>query len=279
MQATIQYIKSELSKLYPETEIQGFVRIIFELVLNFSYTDILLQKEKTLEVADIATIKAIVQRLKTYEPIQYILSETEFYDLKFKVNRETLIPRPETEELVHWIINSSIKSGAQILDIGTGSACIPVALKNELGNAKVTGVDISEGALAIAKENAALNNLDVDFFQVDILNWQNYDWQNYDVIVSNPPYVRESEKKQMETNVLEYEPDGALFVDDNNPLIFYKTIAEFAQTKLKENGYLFFEINEYLGNEMIELVKCLGFREIKLRKDLNNKDRMLRCKK
>lgn len=279
MQATIQYIKSELADFYPESEIQGLMRIVFESVLNFTYTDIILQKDKQLERTDSERIKAIIERLKTYEPIQYIVGETEFYDLKVKVNRATLIPRPETEELVHWLRNSNIKPGAQILDIGTGSGCIPLAIKKGLPQVTVSGVDISDGALQMAKENAALNKLKVDFFCVDILNWSNYEWQKYDVIISNPPYVRECEKKQMEKNVLEYEPNGALFVADDNPLIFYKTIAEFAQTNLNENGYLFFEINEYLGKEMIQLVKGLGFRDIELRKDINKRDRMLRCRR
>lgn len=279
MQATIQHINSELGALYPKTEIQGFVRIIFGAVLNFSYTDIVLQKNEVLEVADVEKIKRIVERLKTFEPIQYILGETEFYDLKLKVNRATLIPRPETEELVHWITKTPLQTGAKILDIGTGSGCIPLALKYTLPHLRISAVDISKGALKIAKENADTNHLEVHFFQVDILNWQKYSWGKYDVIVSNPPYVRECEKAQMDNNVLEYEPENALFVDDNNPLVFYKTIAEFAKGQLLENGYLFFEINENLGNEMIALVKGLGFREIELRKDLNNKNRMLKCRK
>lgn len=279
MQATIQHINSELGALYPKTEIQGFVRIIFGAVLNFSYTDIVLQKNEVLEVADVEKIKRIVERLKTFEPIQYILGETEFYDLKLKVNRATLIPRPETEELVHWITKTPLQTGAKILDIGTGSGCIPLALKYTLPHLRISAVDISKGALKIAKENADTNHLEVHFFQVDILNWQKYSWGKYDVIVSNPPYVRECEKAQMDNNVLEYEPENALFVDDNNPLVFYKTIAEFAKGQLFENGYLFFEINENLGDEMIALVKGLGFREIELRKDLNNKNRMLKCRK
>lgn len=279
MQATIQYIKSELADLYPETEMQGFIRIIFENVLALNYTDIILQKDKKIDDESFESIKQIVDRLKTHEPIQYILGETEFYDLTLNVNPAVLIPRPETEELVHWVLNSNVSSESRIIDIGTGSGCIPLAFKKGLPNANVFGVDISEGALRTAAENAARNNLEIEFIHADILKWKKYSWMNYDIIVSNPPYVRNCEKKLMEKNVLAYEPDGALFVEDNNPLIFYKTIAEFAQANLNENGWLFYEINEYLGEEMIKLVNGLGFREIELRTDLNGKDRMLKCQK
>lgn len=279
MQATIQYINSELAKSYPETEIQGFIRIIFDSVLNFSYTDIILQKDKKLDPSEFETIKNIVTRLKGYEPIQYILGECEFYGLKLNVNHAVLIPRPETEELVQWIVQSNIKSGANILDIGAGSGCIALALKKEIVDAIVRGIDISDEALQVAKNNAAKNKLNVDFFQADILNWKSYAWSKYDVIVSNPPYVRESEKKLMETNVLEFEPEGALFVEDDNPLIFYAAIAEFAKENLTTNGYLFFEINEYLGDEMKNMLNSMGFNTIECRKDINGKDRMLACGK
>lgn len=279
MQATIQYIKTELAQSYPEAEIQSFIRIIFDAILGLSYTDIILQKDKKVDAEKFDAIREIVSRLKKNEPIQYILGETEFYDLKLKVNPAVLIPRPETEELVQWITKSKLKTGANIIDIGTGSGCIALALQNELPITNVTGVDVSEVALQVAKANAIQNKLMVDFIQANILNWRNYTWQKYDVVVSNPPYVRESEKELMETNVLAFEPDGALYVKDDNPLIFYKTIAEFALENLTENGYLFFEINEYLGAEMHILVKELGFSNIELRKDLNGKDRMLTCRK
>ncbi len=279
MQATIQYIKSELATTYPETEIQGFIRLIFELLLNLSYTEMLLQKEKKIDDGVFMEIKNIVARLKTHEPIQYILGETEFYELKLKVNPAVLIPRPETEELVQWILKSDIEPGAEIIDIGTGSGCIALALRNEWPESVVTAVDISEKALKTARGNAVLNKLNVKFLKADILNWRNYDWPKYSVIVSNPPYVRECEKRQMENNVLKYEPDEALFVEDDNPLLFYITIAEFAKFNLSHKGYLFFEINEYLGSEMEELLNGLGFRNIELRKDMNGRDRMLKCQK
>lgn len=279
MQTTIQYIKKELTGKYPEAEIQGFVRLIFESLLNMSYTDIVLQKDKKLKLIEIEQIKAVIDRLKNFEPLQYILGETEFYDLTLNVNPAVLIPRPETEELVHWIVHTKIKQDAKILDIGTGSGCIPLALKKNRNAAEVSAVDISEGAIETAQENAKQNGLDVNFISADILKWKDYKWENYDVIVSNPPYVRECEKQLMESNVLEYEPDGALFVDDDNPLIFYTSIAEFAQVYLFENAYLFFEINEYLGKETKAMLNELGFRNIELRKDINGRDRMVKCQK
>lgn len=279
MQKTIQYIRAELAPFYPETEISGFIQMIMNSVLGLSYTQMILEKDRVLENYESDRIKSIVQRLKTHEPIQYILGVAEFYGLQLKVKPGVLIPRPETEELVEWICKTEIPASAKILDIGTGSGCIPLALKNELPTTVVMAVDVSETALLFATENAQKNKLDVTFEQADIFNWQELSWPQFDVIVSNPPYVMEREKKQMEANVLEHEPELALFVSDTDPLIFYRTIAQFAAKQLNESGYLFFEINENLGDEMVELVKQLGFKSIELRRDLNNKNRMLRCQK
>ncbi|WP_303924622.1 peptide chain release factor N(5)-glutamine methyltransferase [Draconibacterium sediminis] len=279
MQKTIQYIRAELAPFYPETEISGFVQMIMNSVLGLSYTQMIIEKDRVLETFESDRIKAIVERLKTHEPIQYILGVAEFYSLELKVQPDVLIPRPETEELVEWICKTELPESAKILDIGTGSGCIPLALKNELPATDVMAVDVSENALAIATENAKKNKLDVSFDRVDILKWHERSWPQFDVIVSNPPYVMEREKKQMEANVLEHEPALALFVCDTDPLIFYRTIAQFASKQLNENGYLFFEINENLGDEMVALVKQLGFKSIELRRDLNGKNRMLRCQK
>ncbi len=279
MQETIQYIKSELAAYYPETEINGFVRMLADSVLNMSYTDMVLKKDRVVSDNEKNSINEIVDRLKSHEPIQYILGETEFYGLKLEVNPSVLIPRPETEELVHLIVKNKPSKDSKILDIGTGSGCIALALKSVLPKAMVTGVDISEDALNTAKMNAQKNELDVDFKLVDILKWRDYSWPELDVVVSNPPYVRELEKEQMEKNVLAFEPEGALFVSDNNPLIFYRAIAEFAQKYLVNNGRLYFEINEYLGAEMTEMLKSMGFSNINLLKDINGRDRMLDCRK
>ncbi|MEN8116473.1 MAG: peptide chain release factor N(5)-glutamine methyltransferase [Bacteroidota bacterium] len=279
MQATIQYIKKELAGLYPESETHGFIRLILGAVCGLNYTDLILQKNKIIDDSKVAGIKNIVERLKSFEPIQYILGETEFCDLCLQVNPSVLIPRPETEELVDWIVKSEIKNSAAILDIGTGSGCIPLSIKRKLADAQVFGIDISEQAVQVATKNAALNNLDVEFFQADILNWKKNEWDKYDVIVSNPPYVRESEKKLMQPNVLDYEPETALFVSDTDPLIFYRTIAEFAHVNLTENGWLFFEINENMGREMRKLLQDSGFHSVDIKKDINGKDRMSVCRK
>jgi len=279
MQKTIQYIKTELEAYYPDTEISGFIRLLSESVLGMSYTDMILKKDRIATAEETSRITEIIDRLKKHEPIQYILGETEFYGLTLEVNPAVLIPRPETEELVHLIAKSQLPSQAKILDIGTGSGCIALALKNELTDSAVMGVDISEAALETAKKNAVKNELDVEFKLADILNWKDYSWPQLDVIVSNPPYVRELEKEKMEQNVLAFEPDGALYVPDNDPLIFYKAIAEFAQKNLSNKGRLYFEINEYLGEEMKELVESLKFHEVKLHQDINGRNRMLECVK
>jgi release factor glutamine methyltransferase len=208
------------------------------------------------------------------EPIQYILGETEFYGLKLNVNPAVLIPRPETEELVDWILKINSIRNAKILDIGTGSGCIALALKNHLKEGEISGVDISENALKVARENALQNHLNVNFFQSDILKWKESEWDKFDIVVSNPPYVRMSEKAKMNDNVLHYEPDSALFVSDQDPLVFYRAIAAFASQYLNKNGFLFFEINEYLGEEMKVLMEGFGFESIEIRKDINSKNRM-----
>lgn len=277
MQATIQYIKKELAELYPETEVQGFTRLLFESVCGWDYTAQIINKNEIVGESEFSEIEKIVFRLKQFEPIQYILGETEFMDLKLLVNLSVLIPRPETEELVNWIIETNSLDSPRILDIGTGSGCIPLALKSRIKYAKISAVDISGKALEVAKQNAMQNNLDVHFFEADILNWENSNWDLFDVIVSNPPYVREIEKQKMHANVLKYEPENALFVSDENPLIFYERIAEFAHKYLAENGKLFFEINEYLGDEMCNLLENKGFADVELRKDINGKMRMILC--
>jgi release factor glutamine methyltransferase len=279
MQKTIQYIRAELAPFYPETEIVGFVQMIMNSVLGLSYTQMILEKDRVLDSSESDQIDAIVERLKTHEPIQYILGVAEFFGLELKVQPGILIPRPETEELVDWICKTGIPTSAKILDIGTGSGCIPLALKNELPAAEVMAVDVSEKALSIAAENAQKHQLEVAFELADILKWEERSWPLFDVIVSNPPYVMEREKKLMEANVLEHEPELALFVSDTDPLIFYRALAQFASKQLNESGFLFFEINENLGDEMVDLVKQLGFKSIELRRDLNGKNRMLRCQK
>lgn len=278
MKATIQYINSELAGLYPVSEIEGFTRIILEAVCRLSFTEQVVKSNEKVLSADFEKMEDIVHRLKNFEPIQYILGETEFYGLKLLVNPFVLIPRPETEELVQWITKSKLPQNITILDIGTGSGCIALALKSQLKEVEIFGIDISEKAIETARQNALKNSLDVRFFQADILKWNEFDWENFGVIVSNPPYIRESEKVQMQSNVLNYEPENALFVSDNDPLVFYRSIATFAKKHLTKDGLLFFEINEKLGLEMNEMLVDFGFRDIEIRKDINGKNRMLCCR-
>jgi release factor glutamine methyltransferase len=278
MEATIQFIEQELNHLYPKTEVRTFTRLIIEHVCGLNYTDQILLRKKQLDDSERAQIPGIIQRLKTYEPIQYVLGETEFWGLKLKVAPGVLIPRPETEELIQWITETGLPAEPVILDIGTGSGCIALALKKEILRAIVSAVDISENALEIARKNAVIHSLNVDFSMADILRWENRHWEMADLIVSNPPYIRESEKAAMLPNVLDYEPKEALFVPDSDPLLFYRKIAQFARKFLKKEGWLFFEINENLGPELAGMLKNEGFSAIKIKKDLFEKDRMLRCR-
>lgn len=271
----------ELSDLYPSEEIQSFFSILSEKYLNLSRVQITLEAEKEIDSAILQKFETTVKKLKKHEPIQYIVGDTEFYGLPFKVNKNTLIPRPETEELVEWIIEDSVsekRTDYNILDIGTGSGCIAITLAKELPNATVSALDYSYEALQVAEENAKLNNVSVRFFQKDILKTGTLS-QQYDVIVSNPPYVRELEKLKMKDNVLKFEPASALFVSNADPLLFYRTIARLSLRYLKPHGKLYFEINEYLSNELVESLKKEGYPNIELKKDFKGKDRMLQCKK
>lgn len=223
-------------------------------------------------------IKALEQLKKEY-PIQYIIGHMEFMELDFEVNQDVLIPRPETEELVKWILSqSSRKINYSILDIGTGSGCIPIALAKSLPNSNIKAMDISESALEVAKRNALKHQVPVQFIKNNVLKIQALE-NTYDIIVSNPPYVRQSEKKQMHTNVLKYEPDLALFVSDEDPLLFYRHIAQLAIKGLKTEGSLFFEINQYLAKDLCKLIATLGFKNITLKKDIYGADRMIKAVK
>jgi release factor glutamine methyltransferase len=277
MKAVIQYIEKELAGIYPATEIQGITRLVLENVFQLNYTQLVLRKDDPILSQEKKQIEKMVGRLKNHEPIQYVLGKTEFYGLKLNVNPSVLIPRPETEELVHWIIETKLPASPRIVDIGTGSGCIALALKKNMEDAAVSAVDISAKAIQTAEMNAASSQLEIDFIQADILNWQKYDWDCFDLVVSNPPYVREMEKDKMQRNVLEYEPQMALFVPDDDPLVFYRKIAGFAKQYLHKSGWLFFEINKNLSREMTLLLQNLGFRNIQVKIDINGKNRMIRC--
>ncbi|MBO6606813.1 peptide chain release factor N(5)-glutamine methyltransferase [Psychroserpens sp.] len=273
----------ELDNLYNPNEVTSFFNWLIEHYLSLKPLDMIMNPEYAVTKLEEQPLFQALSDLKQYKPIQYILGSTEFYGLTFNVNSYTLIPRPETEELVSKIITDysshSNDSKLTILDIGTGSGCIAVTLAKHLLNAQVTAIDISEDALKTAKENAELNDVDISFIKSDILDYSDLtiDHSSFDVIVSNPPYVRNSEKSEIRPNVLDHEPHQALFVDDNDPLVFYRSICEFALDHLKPKGILYFEINEYLGTAMLELVAAYEFETIELIKDMSGKDRMLKA--
>ena len=280
----IEVLKQEfinaLSGLYPSEEILSFFNLLSEKYLGLSRIEIALNPDQKVLEEDTILFEKAIYRLKEFEPIQYIIGETDFYGLQFLVDNNVLIPRPETEELVDWIIKESQDKSINILDIGTGSGCIAISLAHSLPKALVSGIDISEGALQIAKQNSQLNKVNVTFDKADILNIEDKILEmNLDIIVSNPPYVREQEKSQIEPNVIKHEPVLALFVEDNDPLLFYRKIAQFSKKYLKKEGSLYFEINEYLSKELIIMLKTKGFNEIVLRKDIFGKARMIKCKR
>jgi len=278
MQVAKKLIADGLSKLYSKTEIESITKLIFEKVLGLSRLQVYLNQQQTISATNLAQIKEITERLKQFEPIQYILGETEFYGMVFKVNRSVLVPRPETEELVDWILSDYRKLKPQILDIGTGSGCIPISLAKNLPGSNVQGWDVSEDALTVAKENAALNHVEIDFVYADVITAIFPENQNkYDLIVSNPPYVTLSEQPQMLRNVTEYEPEIALFVPDNDALVFYRLIADIAISRLNPDGKIYFEINERFGNDVVGLLESKGFINIILKKDMNGKDRMVKA--
>ncbi len=270
-----------LSKLYPEEEVQSFFAILSETILKLSRLETVLQSEKDISEEDCLKFTEAVQRLKHFEPIQYITGETEFYGLVFKVNKHVLIPRPETEELVDWILKDIETQNLRVrtvLDIGTGSGCIAISLAKNLPNTHVSALDISEKALKTASQNAGLNQVAIHFYQQDILNSKLLPDQ-YDIIVSNPPYVRELEKEAMRNNVLKHEPSSALYVSNEDPLVFYHKIILLAKKGLAPKGCLYFEINEYLSKEMQEMLKEEGFMSIEIRKDIFGKNRMIKARK
>ena len=277
MQKALLHIQSELTGLYPETEIRNFSYLIIEKLTGFSRTEVYVNKNTLFSVEQQHEIESFIEKLKKYVPIQYILGETEFYGLPFYVNESVLIPRPETEELVDWIRKENDRSEEyHLLDIGTGSGCIAIALKHEFKNSTVDAFDISIDALETARRNATLNNLIINFSIVDILNAPDFPTK-WDIIVSNPPYISENEKDGMLPNVLDHEPHLALFVPDNDPLLFYRTIAIFAQKHLKPNGKLYFEINREAGQSCIDLLTKMGYRDVELRKDISGNDRMVKA--
>ncbi len=280
--------KEELAEIFDEKEIESFFYIILEAFHQMKRVDLALNPGFELDAMQLLQWETVLSQLKEHKPIQYILGETEFFGLPFYVNENTLIPRPETEELVDWIIKKSkvesqkstrgkaerSEAKVKILDIGTGSGCIAISLAKNRPTTQVFALDVSEKALATAKINAERNDVNITFLHQSILETEDL-LEQFDIIVSNPPYVRNLEKEEINKNVLAYEPHLALFVEDNDALLFYRKIAELAQKNLSENGQLYFEINQYLGKEMIALLEKMNFKNIELRKDIYGNDRMI----
>ncbi|MFY9153773.1 MAG: peptide chain release factor N(5)-glutamine methyltransferase [Prolixibacteraceae bacterium] len=277
MRAAIASIRKELADTYAKTEIDSLIFLIFEKLKGYSRTQFLMAADEVLDENERLELQQIMNRLKNQEPIQYILGVTEFYGLPFYAVHGVLIPRPETEELVQWIIQENKLPNPTILDIGTGTGCIPVSLRKNIADSRIMACDISPVCIETARRNAELNGCDISIIEYDILNdLPETNFPELDIMVSNPPYVRESERQQMEENVLSYEPELALFVPDDDPLLFYRRIANFARRHLKNGGSLYFEINEAFGAECVEMLRENGFTEISLRKDIHGKDRMVR---
>lgn len=273
----LHHFTKELIEIYDEQEIISIFNIIVEHVSGFNRSKLMLNWNIEPEEVKYSNYLQILDKLKNGEPLQYVIGDTVFYGLTFKVNPTVFIPRPETEELVDWIIEKcALENGGSVLDIGTGSGCIAISLKKNLASFKVSAIDVSEDALATATENALLNNAEINFIHADILNYKSA--QRYDVIVSNPPYITMEEQSEMHQNVLENEPHLALFVSDEKQLIFYEAIAEFALSNLNNNGLLCFEINEHLGKETIQMLVDKSFINIELRKDMQGKNRMIICR-
>jgi release factor glutamine methyltransferase len=273
------YLASELQILYPETEISAIAVIIISAVTGLTSLHQIHQAGKKITVVQANRVKTICEELKTGKPVQYIIGETVFYGCLIKVNASALIPRQETEELVDLIIRENHGFKGTILDIGTGTGCIAIALALNLPGSRVTGTDISPIAIALSRENAGLNRADVTFLENDILKpIQDIDIRA-DIIVSNPPYVRNSEKQFMNRNVLDFEPPLALFVDDSDPLLFYRAILEHADKILLPGGKIYFEINEAMGKPMAALSKSYGFTGVEIVADLNGRERIIKCRK
>ena len=271
---------TQLQGAYHNVEINSFFYILCDFFLQLSRFEVSMGKDTLVSDSNIARFEAALLRLQVQEPIQYILGSVAFYGLTFKVNKHSLIPRPETEELVDWMVSDFQNQDTMqdILDMGTGSGCIAIALAKNLPKTSLSAIDISENALVVAQENALKNQVLVSFCQKDIVNTTSLE-KKYDVIVSNPPYVRQLEKKAMSANVLKYEPSVALFVPNEDPLLFYRKIAQLAQDSLHSKGWLYFEINEYLSLEMETLLHEIGYINIEIRNDFRAVPRMIKCQK
>jgi len=272
-------LTKELKNVYETDELRNIIELVIEHITNMSRAEQVKNKVPYLTCTQLEDLDAITERLKKNEPVQYVLGEAWFAGMKFKVNKNVLIPRPETEELVDWIVKKSQKSKVKsqnIIDIGTGSGCIPITLKKKLPESDVSAIDVCSEALFKATENAIKLNTEVDFTLLDFLDEEKwYELHQYDIIVSNPPYVKQSEINTIHERVKEFEPHLALFVPDNDPILFYKKLSDFSMKHLNAGGKLFVEINEALGEAVSNLFRSAGFLNVDLKKDMQGKDRMV----
>jgi len=270
------FLEEELNGLYPEPEIKALSGIIIKTLFKLSTLHLHTYPETRVSPGQNNKILKICKELKTGKPIQYIIGETDFYNCIIKVSPEALIPRPETEEMVDLIIKENKRTARTIIDVGTGTGCIAISLAINIPGSQVTAIDFSDSVINLAKLNASLNNAEVTFIKTDILDPDLNQLPVVDIIVSNPPYVTESEKKLMGRNVLDFEPHSALFVSDSNPLVFYSSILSMAKMKLTTGGRLYFEINEMMGEKMTQLLDLYGYYDIVLIKDINGKERIIK---
>ena len=279
MHPIVNEIRDALRENYPDTEALALAKMLLVEVFGFSTLELYGSKDKEISGKHRDVLDEMIRRLKKNEPIQYIIGIETFGGLTFEVNQNVLIPRPETRELVEWIAEDcQLEDPCKILDIGTGSGCIAISLAKLLGQAEVEAWDVSEGALQVARRNAERNQVDVLFRKMDVLG-DVPEGMQYDVIVSNPPYIAEKEKSQMEHNVLDWEPSIALFVPDEDPLLFYRRIAQLGGSMLKKGGSLYYEINQAYGQETMEMLASMGYQSIELRKDAWGNDRMVKAKR
>lgn len=279
VQQAIRFIRTSLVGAYPAGEVEGFIRLIFEEVCGYTTTQLLLNRDTSLSPDEVVKIEDIVARLFRYEPIQYILGSAYFGDLRMAVGPGVLIPRPETAEIVQRIIATQGEVCGRVADLCTGSGCIAVALSLAWKQAQVEGWDISPEALFYARRNAKEHGVEIDWRECDVLGYKPSGEPRYDVMVSNPPYIMECERAEMDDNVLQYEPHTALFVADNEPLLFYEAIADIAMSELRPGGALYFEINRSMGSACCEMLCKKGFAEVEVFKDFLEADRMVRCVK
>lgn len=279
MHPIVNEIRDALRENYPDTEALALAKMLLVEVFGFSTLELYGGKDKEISGKHRDVLDEMIRRLKKNEPIQYIIGIETFGGLTFEVNQNVLIPRPETRELVEWIAEDcQLEDPCKILDIGTGSGCIAISLAKLLEQVEVEAWDVSEEALQVAHRNAERNQVDVLFRKMDVLGGVP-EGMLYDVIVSNPPYIAEKEKSQMEHNVLDWEPSIALFVPDEDPLLFYRRIAQLGGSMLKKGGSLYYEINQAYGQETMEMLASMGYQSIELRKDVWGNDRMVKAKR